>query len=120
MRAIKIDVHNRVVREIELHSDDELCLRDMQHAVGGHIEKVTILDNNDTLFVDEEGLLKGPHADQFFTFEGYPEPLCGNGLIAGWRPEDGETIAAKSPLEEIQKRVTFVEDIRFWLGRRDG
>ena len=62
------------------------------------------LEDEDTLYVDDEGLLK-PQM-HFIMYEGYPEPLAGNGLVMGTDSE-GESIDPKMSLEDLKSRVTF-------------
>ena len=63
-------------------------LRDLQEAVGGYIDVYTAIKGL-SVFVDDEGLLKGP-AD-FFILPGC-QPLAGVGVILGDVDEDGETL----------------------------
>ena len=64
------------------------------------------LENNDTLYVDDEGLLKNP--ENFFLLDSYPQPIAGNGLILGCDHE-GESIDAKTSLIELANRVKFMD-----------
>jgi hypothetical protein len=69
------------------------------------------LDNNDTLFVDDEGLFIDPSALLgAFYIDGFPsQPLFGHGLIVGI-DDEGETDEVLSTVEEIKKKVTFLND----------
>lgn len=72
-KAIHIDSAARTVRPLDVDG-----LKDMQAAVGGYIEAVTLADGH-TLYVDEEGLLKGLRTGFLFMGRQY----MGNGLILG-------------------------------------
>jgi hypothetical protein len=62
------------------------------------------LPEGDALFIDDEGMLKGPVA--YFTFDG--QPLAGRALVLG-SDEQGETQACKLTFEECCKRVEMIE-----------
>ena len=105
MRAILIDPAKQTVTEVDYDGDYQ------------SIYKLTdcttfavpyVLENEDALYVDDEGLLNGPV--NFFTIWGYPEPLAGKCLILG-TDEDGKSVAAKSMIEDLD--VRFVIPIQF-------
>ena len=105
MRAILINPADKTVKEVDYDGNFE--------SIYTHIDCTTFavpftLENEDALYIDDEGLLKG-HTD-FFTIEGYPEPLAGCGLILG-TDEEGEAIAVKSQIEDLG--ITFVVPIQF-------
>jgi hypothetical protein len=103
MRALKIDVTKREITEIEI--PDKKPLSQMQAVVGGLITIAVTLPNDDDVFVDDEGLLKGPPG--FFVIKGGHQPFAGNGLVCGSDPATGETVAAKTSLEEMRGLVRF-------------
>lgn len=84
MKAIKIDSENQKLEYVELSSD----YHDIYKVLGLGCEMFEcpiIFENNDTLYVDEEGLLRGP-AKCGFTMElpdGTFWQIIGNGLIIG-------------------------------------
>lgn len=61
------------------------------------------LPEGDAIFIDGEGMLKGPVA--FFLFDG--QPLAGRGLVLG-SDNQGETQACKLTFDECADRVRFV------------
>jgi hypothetical protein len=67
--------------------------------------------------VDDEGLLKPQEG--FFIYEGYRQPLAGNGLVLG-TDEEGESVDPKMTLEELKSRVTFMDnfEVRLWAKRQ--
>ncbi len=113
MRAILIDPFARTVTEID---HDNTSYRNIYPVLSHESMEVecftvaTVLPNEDSLFVDDEGLLKDCQA--LFLFdgvkglcEGYPQPLAGKGLILG-ADEEGKSVDAKTPLADI--RVQFL------------
>lgn len=104
IRAILIDATKQEVRETSLEKQNTLA--GMYKEIGCDlVTAAVILENEDTLLVDDEGLLKDPFS--FFIFDGFHSPLAGNGILIGTNPESGETIDAKYSVEEIRRRVTF-------------
>lgn len=107
MRAILIDPEHGEVKEFDFDYTD---YKDICAAVGCDLMAVAFsLPNGDACFVDDEGLINGRWTDSF-TFNhprwGAWQPFNGRGLILG-TGEDGESIDAVSPLEEIRSRVTL-------------
>jgi hypothetical protein len=104
MRAILIDPVSETVSEVEYNGDYkhiyELC--------GFECFTVIDLGKGETLFIDDEGLLK--EQEHFFALEGplwaYPQPLAGRGLILG-TDDDGESVATKLTLEAIRENVKW-------------
>lgn len=103
MKAILIDPFDLKVAEVD-YSGDFHEIYKLIHC--GTFDCVRIDDLGNTLFVDDEGLIKGsPQA--FFVYEGYPQPLAGYALLLGSN-ESGDTIEAGVSLEEASAAVTFV------------
>lgn len=103
MKAFKIDAVNKTVTEIEL--EEGKTLRGMQAVVGGTITTAVILENEDTVFVHDEGLYLFP---DFFFIEGNGQPNAGNGIVTGCNA-NGKTVGVQSTLEEIRSRVRFLD-----------
>lgn len=83
MKAILIDAKKREVLEIETTGD----LADLQKLVGGYIELVRVIPDED-LYVNEEGLLHGEK--HFFRVDGFDQWLAGNGVILRHNGEGGQ------------------------------
>lgn len=102
MKGYKIDVVKKEVIEVELSSD----YRDIYKIVDCEIFSCPLIyENGDSLFCDDEGLLKPMHG--FFLLENYPQPIAGNGLILGSN-EEGESEDAKTDFETIKSQVKFM------------
>lgn len=114
MRAIYVDAEKREVREVELehgHRRDVAGrgahLRDLQRLVGGFITIALVLGNGDTLYVDDEGLLKSP--ENFFYIAATGQPFAGNGVLVGPATRGGYDSAALSTLDAVRAAVTFID-----------
>lgn len=81
------------------------CLKDLQNLVGGYIETGMRMDNEDDLYVDEEGLLSGP--ESFFLYKGAHQPFAGNGVVVGC-DEDGDSTDHKTDIETVRASVKFL------------
>jgi hypothetical protein len=103
LKAILIDTENREVKMIEI----EKGIDAIYEQINCDCFTVVTLENEDAIFVDDEGLLKLNENSKFFFIEGYHQPLAGNGLILG-TDEEGESVNAKSNLEDIKNRVKFL------------
>ena len=104
MRAILIDPAKQTVTEVDYDGN----FRSINKLIDCQTFAVPyVLENEDSLYVDDEGLWGATH---FFTIEGYPEPLAGKCLILG-TDEDGESVAAKSDIEDLG--IHFVIPIQF-------
>jgi len=103
-KAILVDAIKREVYAIQTTSDvDQLNkLIGSQTYSGG-----PRLPNRDGFLVDDEGMLNLHFGSMFFTFEGYPQPLAGSGLLMGCKA-NGETADVKSKLDEIKAKVKFL------------
>jgi hypothetical protein len=103
MKAILIDVEKREVKIVDVEKGID--------AIYAQIKcdcfTVVTLENEDAIFVDDEGLLKLDENSKFFFIEGYHQPLAGNGLILGTN-EEGESVDVKSDLQDIKNRVRFL------------
>jgi hypothetical protein len=107
-KGILIDVQNRTITEVEVIKDQEGSqLQSMyNHIKCGIVECVGFNEKND-VWVDEEGLLTLTPDSMFFKFEGYPDFLCGNGLIMGFDNETGESVDTTLTIDEVKSMVEF-------------
>lgn len=104
-----IDATARTVTAVEFDG-----LEGLQKMIGGWIEAAYGWANQDTLFVDEEGLLKR-HEHFFWLLPERPDqPFAGNGVLVG-REDDDETVSTRvvnhpptMTLDELRVRITFV------------
>jgi hypothetical protein len=104
MKAFSINAENRTVTEVRLGKD----YKEIYTLLGEGVDMfqcVDISDNGDTIYVDEEGLLKPQ--DNFFLYKGYNQPLAGNGLVLG-TTDEGESTSPKISLKEVVENVVFM------------
>ena len=106
-KAIKIDVIKKDVYEIEL-SDDYKAI---YGAIGNDCRCFCVpieFENGDALYSDEEGLLH-EKMEGCFMMENWISPLVGNAIILG-TDDEGDSIDAKSTIEEIKSKIYFYDD----------
>ena len=63
-------------------------------------------NNGDGIYVDDEGLLTLTPETRFFTYDGYPNPLAGKGLMLGCN-RAGDSINVKLSLAAVTKKIKF-------------
>ena len=108
MNAFKIDVINRVITEVEYTKSEEICPHlSTPHKEARLFTVVTINEERDGIFVDDEGLYTHDEENYCFKFEGYPQPLCGNGLILG-DDGHGDSCTPAITLAELKEKITFL------------
>ena len=110
MKAIKIDSHTKTIEEVQIEG-----LPGMQAVVEGYITVALELDDENTLFVDDEGLLKDPK--DFFLWRSETESkktrgFAGNGLIVGHNDE-GDSTNVSFSLEKVKILCAFVDGFTF-------
>lgn len=130
---IKIDSRKRTVDLILVDNWDYNKISELIGHGCRHFEAPYSFSNNDTLFTDEEFLVRdfdleidesGMYDPSKFGFVFLPfspkTPLWGNGLVIG-TDKEGESISVKTPLELIRQKVIFLEkvsdnlsDVKIW------
>ena len=103
IKAIRIDTAERRFHEVELEQDDTEAICGF---VGCSMFDVVRIDNNDVIFVDDEGLLTAKGDSTFFTLKSYEGILVGNGLLLGTNDE-GESIDPTTTIEWLEDNVSF-------------
>lgn len=109
MKAILIDSKSKTVRYVEVKVNDGSALESMYNHIDCDLVEVINIDDKNDLFVDEEGLLKLNKDSQFFLYDGFPQPLAGNGLILGLNQEEGESVETSLSIEEVAEKVLFLD-----------
>lgn len=100
MKGILIDARAREVRAVDVDKG----IQAIYDQVKCETFTCVILENEETLYVDDEGLLNGTQVG--FTITGYPDPMMGNGLILGSN-EDGESVDTTLTVEKVRSWVAF-------------
>ena len=119
-KAYKIDSDNRTVTEIFILGTGSERLQQLQQEVGGHIEVAAYLENNDAVYVNEEGMYCLPEDKGWFWFEGNYQPNIGDGLVVGTDSE-GRDADPKSTLEEIKAKIKWMTraEVKQMIAARD-
>jgi len=103
--VILIDPFLRTIIKSTIEND----LKSLQHAVGdNHIEFVFVDDEN-IMYVDEEGLFKDNQKFFVLDVHGRKMPLAGKAIILGNDMENGETIGTKMNALDAYKIIEFKE-----------
>ena len=106
MRAFFIDVVDKTVTQIQLGDD----FTEISKKIGNGCEYFCcpyVFANNDTLYTDDESLLRPDNIKGGFMLLGYHSKLVGNGVILG-TDDEGESVDAKSSIDNIASRITFL------------
>lgn len=111
-KAFKINVENRKIEEITISS-----FTDISKEIGngcGLITAPIIFDNEDTIYVDDEGMFNDYGGG--FMMEDWAYPLVGNGVLLGSN-EEGDSVDVKTTKEELEKMIKWVslEDTQKWV-----
>jgi hypothetical protein len=109
MRSIMIDPKLRRVTDVELTGSTESAqLADMRRLIGAKgLDHITISDLGDVLWVDDNGLTRGP-CWAFKIRDG--GPFAGTGIIIG-TARDGGSQPPIVPLAMIQNDITWLDEI---------
>ena len=105
MRAILVNPKDHTITEVDYDGN----YKSIYDLIDCRIFTAAItLENQDTLYLDDEGLLHGP--TDFFKIEKYPDPLAGRCLIIGSNDE-GESVDAKSDIDDLG--IIFVFPMKY-------
>jgi hypothetical protein len=102
-KCILIDVKNETIGEIFIGEG----IQPIYETVGCEMFECVDVDDVNTIYVDEEGLLKLNHDTKFFTIEGGHQPFAGNGLVMGTDMETGESIDTTLSVEYLKEKIKF-------------
>lgn len=107
MKAIYINAIDKTVTEIEIEKGINPIYSKLECDI---FECPMQRENNDFLYVDEEGMLK-PERNFGFIFGEYPQqPLFGHGLLIG-TDEFGNSIDCESKTEDVKKIIGFFNNL---------
>ena len=103
MRVILIDPFLQLFAETEIKGE----LSDYYRLIDCDCFTVAAdLPNGDAIYVDDEGLLKGPTAFFGVNLPDYEDPFAGCGIVVGTNSE-GESVDAKTTLLELADLIAF-------------
>ena len=106
-KGYKIDAEKRTITEVPV-GDYKTIYPHLSTSVKA-VDCFTIvgIEKDDSIFVDDEGLLTITPLTPFFMYEGYNQPLAGNGLVLG-TDEEGESVDPKNTLDFIKSKVKWM------------
>ena len=107
MKAILVDSKNQTVTEIEINNYKEIYSHLGEEC--RTFEAPVSLPNNDTFYVDEEGLYHT--CEGGWKMKNFNQPILGNAVIQGTNINTGESIDVKSTVDEIKKMIIWVSKI---------
>lgn len=81
--------------------------KDIQKKVGCDLFDVVQLDEQNDVYVDDEGLLNLDKDSKFFGFKGSELRLAGNGLVLGINHNTGDSKDSTMSIEFLKERVEF-------------
>ena len=104
MKAILIGVYAEEIIEVEYDG----TLQNIYDLIGCKTFDVVRIDNVNSIFVDDEGILKD---NLYFEYSGSENvfKLAGNGLILGVNDE-GNSISPTLTVEDVKNKVNFLPE----------
>ncbi|BBF92662.1 DUF3846 domain-containing protein [Blastochloris tepida] len=103
MRAYLIDPKTFTISEVEHDGSVEDIYRLIK---ADRFDAARFNDTGDAVFIDDDGLGKGPRWD-FFQISGFPHPLAGRGLVLGC-DENGDSTTPTVTREWLLEHVAFL------------
>jgi len=109
VKGYLIDVTKETIEEVLIEKTERgSTLNGLYKSIGcTNVECVSINSEND-LWVDGEGLLTMSNESKFIELEGFPQPLCGNGVILGFNENNGDSMNTTLTLEQLKSKVKFL------------
>lgn len=109
MRAYLINPEVKEITEVDYTGNYKNIY---EHIQADMFEGIPVEATGDTIFVDEEGLLKPQ--EHFFKLSTYHQPVAGRGLVLGLEPESGDSCEPKCTIEYLEENIAFMSlaDVR--------
>ena len=104
VKAILIDVKNQEVKEVE-HDN---TLQNIYDLIDCRVFDSVRIDNFNSIFVDDEGILKDNLYFQYSGSNGIFQ-LAGNGLLLGI-DDEGNSISPTLTVEDVKDKVRFLSE----------
>lgn len=106
IKTFFIDARKASITELELDTEQQRALYAMYPHIETDIVQVAMkLENDDTIWVDEEGLFKG--LPYYFSVTGGHQDFAGSAIVAG-SDDEGNCVDVKSSLADIRGMVKFL------------
>lgn len=106
-KALFIDVENQQVTQVTLGEH----FTEISKKIGNGCELFTCLSfkNGDTLYIDDESLLRPDNIKGGFKYKNWNYPIVSNAIILG-SDSEGESIDAKSTTEDALKGLVWLSE----------
>lgn len=101
-KGILIDVKAETITEVEIGN-----YKDIYKKLGCELFDVVSVDDNNDVYVDDEGLLSVDEDSKFFGFKGSSVKLGGNGLVLGINHNTGDSKSTTLTVEYLKERIEF-------------
>jgi len=101
MKGILINPFDETIKEVVVTND----YKDIYLLIECSTFDVVMLNEQEDLFIDDEGLRKNP--TRYFSWSG--RPFAGKGLVLSHN-EDGDTMSTTYDLHEVVDRVEFLPE----------
>jgi hypothetical protein len=105
MKGIFIDVVNQTISYVTIGNG----IQPIYDTIGCSTFECVDVDNKNTIYCDEEGLLNLDSNSKFFKIDNYPQPISGNGLILGFDDETGESTDTSLSVMDLVTRIRFMD-----------
>lgn len=105
MKAYLINPFDEEVTEIDYDGELDTLYQLLECSL---VDAVTCI-SEDSIFVDDEGLLNSVGEQKHFYFPGYSQPLAGRGLFVGPTDSEGNSTEPRLTLEEVTALVIYGE-----------
>lgn len=107
-KAIKINVETKTIEAIMLPKH----FGEISKAIGNGCTLFCcpiVFDNDDTIYADDESLLRYDDIKGGFTMEGWKYPIVGNAIVLGTDAE-GDSVDVKSDVDDLSSRIVFIDE----------
>jgi len=105
MKFILLDSKNREVKYAEFKD----LLEEGRKFIDGYLGCAGEIDSRNTLYIDDEGLLKINHDTNWLSVNNIGI-FAGNGIIAGLNRETGETIDTNIDIDNFSENIEFFDN----------
>lgn len=105
MKAFKLDAENHMIQELQLPDDVSERVTEMHAIIGDTFCFAYEFPNGDTVFCDDNGLLKDPSC--WTIIYGAHQPFAGNCVVVGPADNDGNETDCRSSLFDLANQVRF-------------
>lgn len=114
MRGILIDPKAGTVSETDAYTGD---YQQIYTIIGASLFDCVRVDDSETMFVDDEGLLNGNGKENgfFYVIGDNPVVIAGKALILGTN-EEGDSVASKLTIDQVKAMVRFGAPVKLFPG----